>query len=64
MAIDIGRIVYTAYIKHLERNDPDKWGTHPIWEETSREHKDACRHAACEVIKYIDQGKDDIDTIE
>lgn len=63
MAIDIGRIAYTAYKTFLEEKDPDKWRTAPAWEDLPREEMDAWRHTGVAVIQHIDWESQDIECL-
>ena len=56
MAIDIGRIAHTAY-----RNCDGKLVKDIRWEDLGKAEQDAWRHAACAVLDYIDQAKQDME---
>ena len=60
MAIDIGRIAYEAYTSHTLTSQNIRGDKLRKWEEIGQE-QNAWRHAACAVLKYIDQAKQDIE---
>lgn len=57
MAIDIGLIAYSAYCKSLQV-DPSELLT---WQELGPNGRNAWRHAACAVLDYMDQCKEDME---
>jgi hypothetical protein len=58
MAIDIGRIVHQAY---REQSKTNCICIDRAWEDLPKQEADAWRHAACAVLKYLDQCKQDME---
>jgi hypothetical protein len=60
MAIDIGRVAYTAFCMTFWKV-PFRGHELPAWEKLDQVSQDAWRHAACAVLQYIDTERENLD---
>jgi hypothetical protein len=53
--IDIGRMAFQAHEDFINK---DNYRELELWEEIGKERQDAWRHAACAVLQYLDELKE------
>jgi hypothetical protein len=61
MALDIGRVAYQAYVKHIRETLISEFSFEAPWEAMGKISQDAWRQAGVAVMLYLEQEKNNME---